>query len=179
MTTAPKTALIVVDVQMAMFTYEGFKLHDEQGVLGRIVRLIGLARKAGTPVVFIQHTSQDEGDEFLEGSATWALHPDLGVAQDDIVVKKTVCDAFHETSLQAVLQELGATRLLIVGMQTDFCIDTTTRRAFSLGYDTVLIRDAHSTFDRGALTAEQIVAHHTSVLGSGFARLQAADEIAF
>ncbi|MBB6674757.1 cysteine hydrolase family protein [Cohnella nanjingensis] len=178
MTTSANAALVIIDAQVAMFTYEGMKLHDEEAVLERLAGLANRARAAGTPVVFIQHTSHD-GDEFQEGSDTWELHPALGVIGGDIVVRKPTCDAFHETDLHDILQERNVGNLVIAGMQTDFCVDTTSRRAFSLGYDTVLVRDAHSTFDRGQLTAAQIVAHHNSVLGSSFVRLLSADDIVF
>jgi len=56
--------------------------------------------------------------------------------------------------------------LIICGLQTDFCVDTTVRRAFTLGYHVTLVADAHSTLDNGVLTAAQIIAHHNATLGN-------------
>jgi len=58
-------------------------------------------------------------------------------------------------------------------------VDTTCRRAFSLGYQVTLVADAHSTWDDQACTAAQIVAHHNEVLGNGFASVQRASEVQF
>ncbi|MEK0315356.1 cysteine hydrolase family protein [Cohnella sp. 56] len=178
MNATEKTALLIIDAQVAMFTYEDFKLHDESAVLERLIRLADRARAGGAPVFLIQQTSWD-GDEFQEGSPTWELHASLQPQQSDIVLRKTTCDSFHQTALQEKLQNMGINRLVVAGMQTDFCVDTTVRRAASLGYECILVRDAHSTFDRQTLTAAQIVAHHNDILSSGFARLQSAEEIVF
>jgi nicotinamidase-related amidase len=67
--------------------------------------------------------------------------------------------------------------VIITGVQTEYCVDTTCRRAYSLGYHVVLIRDAHSTYDTNTLTASQIIAHHNNILGGWFAELKETSEI--
>ncbi|MNF08264.1 hypothetical protein D3C80_2086410 [compost metagenome] len=64
-------------------------------------------------------------------------------------------------------------------MQTEFCLDTTCRRAYSMGYSNILVQDAHSTFDNANFSGEEIVRHHNGVLGGRFASLRKADEIVF
>lgn len=88
-------------------------------------------------------------------------------------------DSFHETDLQEHLKAMHVKKLVIVGIQTEFCVDTTCRRAFSLGYETILVADGHSTFDSDLLTASQIIAHHNMVLGSQFAELKQAADVEF
>jgi nicotinamidase-related amidase len=68
-------------------------------------------------------------------------------------------NSFHRTDLQKLLYERGVERLVICGLQTEYCVDTTLRQALSLGYRVVLASDAHSTVD-GVLMAAQIIAHH-------------------
>ena len=72
---------------------------------------------------------------------------------------------------------MGVKNLIITGMQTEYCVDTTCRRAYSLGYRVTLVKDAHSTWGTDLLTAPQIIAHHNEVLGGWFAKLKEADEI--
>ena len=60
----------------------------------------------------------------------------------------------------------GIDHVIISGMQTQYCVDTTTRRAFSEGYKVTLVSDAHSTFDTEVLRAEDIVKHHNVVFGA-------------
>jgi isochorismate hydrolase len=61
------------------------------------------------------------------------------------------------------MQERGVSRLVICGLQTEFCVDTTVRQALPLGDSVTLVADAHSTSD-GALRAEQVIAHHNRTL---------------
>ncbi|MFJ8526575.1 hypothetical protein [Bacillus sp. NPDC094106] len=65
-------------------------------------------------------------------------------------------------------------------MQTQFCVDTTCRRAYSIGYkENILVKDAHSTFDTAVLSASQIVEHHNNTLGGRFVTLKETSEIMF
>ncbi|GLU41131.1 cysteine hydrolase family protein [Pseudomonas sp. NBRC 100443] len=153
-------ALLVIDVQHALCGGAD-ACFDHQGVVERINGLGRRARDLGLPVIFVQH-EEPEGD-FRPGSEGWQLAPALQVADGDPRVRKTTPDSFHGTELDALLRKLGVTGLVICGMQTDFCVDTTVRRALAEGYDVVLAGDAHSTLDNRVLRAEQIIAHHNEV----------------
>ena len=69
------------------------------------------------------------------------------------------------------MDSLGTERLIVVGNQTKFCVDTTCRRAHSLGYKVTLLKDGHSTWDNEHLKAQQIIDHHNLVLGRHFVSL--------
>jgi nicotinamidase-related amidase len=69
--------------------------------------------------------------------------------------------------------------VVITGPQTAYYVHITCRRTHSLGYETKLAADGHSTMDSGILTAEQITAHHNKVLDSQFARVLNAADIPF
>ena len=79
------------------------------------------------------------------------------------VIGKMASDSFHETPLLDELRRLGVTHLVVTGMQTEFCVDTTCRRAISLGLDVTLVSDAHTTID-AEFPAELIIRYHNSVL---------------
>ena len=81
--------------------------------------------------------------------------------------------------MQRELERQEISRIVLAGIQTDYCVDTTCRRAYSLGYDVILVQDGHSTWDTEQLKASQIIAHHNEVLGNSFASLTTADEIQF
>ncbi len=170
------TALVIIDVQEAMFSYPDMKLHDEEGVMDRILFLLHKARSSGTPVVYIQHT---EDQEYTKGTPTWEISRRIAPRAEELIVEKPTWDAFHLTPLHTELQQRRITGLVICGMQSEFCVDSTIRRAFSLGYSSVLVEDAHSTFDNGNLSGGQIVKHHNSVLGGRFAKLRKAREVEF
>ena len=97
---------------------------------------------------------------------------------EDIIIQKYNSDSFLDTILDEELKKRKITRLIIAGLATDICIDTTVRSAFSHGYKVILIQDAHSTMNSEILKASQIVAHHNSILQS-FSELEKTDEFEF
>lgn len=171
------TALVVIDVQEAMFLQPA-PPHDGPGVVGRIAGLLARARTDGVPVWYVQHDS-GPGDDFERGTPGWQIHAPVAPLPGEPIVEKRHPSAFHGTDFDARLKQAGIDRLVICGMQTEYCVDSTTRAAYALGYKVVLVSDAHSTFDNGALSAAQIQAHHTRVLGGDFAQCAPASEIAF
>ena len=156
-------ALLVIDVQKALCVGSDAAF-DSLRVIDRINLVSAKARHAGAPVILIQHESK--GGSLERGTEGWLLADGLVVQDSDVRLAKTATDSFHKTELQALLQRLGVDRLIICGLQSEFCVDTTTRRALALGYPVTLVSDAHSTQDNGLLTAAQISAHHTVTLAN-------------
>lgn len=163
------TALLIIDVQKAILA--GCGTPERQPVLDRaldetVARLQAVqqrARAAGVPVVIVQH--DDNADHRLsKGNPGWQLRDEIAPVGNEPVVHKTACDSFYKTDLQERLEERNITRLIIGGCMTQYCVDTTTRRAVSMGYDVTLLSDGHMTGDRGALTYDQIIAHHNMLL---------------
>ncbi|CAN5729699.1 cysteine hydrolase family protein [soil metagenome] len=156
-----KSALLVIDVQRALCQGD-YAAFEAERVIQRINLVAGKARAAGVPVVFIQH---EANDGLLEPDTDgWRLAEGLDALESDLYLRKKASDAFHQTSLGATLQELGVTDLVICGLQSEFCVDTTTRRALALGYPVILVADGHSTMDNAVLSADQISRHHTHTL---------------
>lgn len=168
---ADKAALMIIDVQEGFFNnMEGLYKPDE--LIKTLQGLIGKARAVDMPIIFVRHDEDPENDG--------DIHPDIYPQEGDLVVSKMVSDSFKDTILEGELKKRGIKKLIIGGLQTEYCVDTTTRRAFSMDYDVTLVADAHSTFDfdDSPITAAQIIAHHTSVL-RGFATVVPAAEIEF
>ena len=157
------TALLIIDVQQALCTGK-YKAFDAERVIDRINLVSHRTRAASAPVVVIQHESQDGPLDF--GTDGWKLAEGLIVQPTDIYVRKKATDSFHNTDLRSVLQARGVTTLVICGLQSEFCVDTTTRRALALGYPVTLVSDAHSTMDNAVLSAAQISAHHNETLAN-------------
>ena len=157
------TALLIIDVQQILCSgeYEAFEF---KRVIDRINLVARKVREAGATVVVIQHESV--GGPMDYGSEGWKLAPGLDALPTDTYVRKTATDSFHNTDLQAVLQARGVKNLVICGLQSEFCVDTTTRRALALGYPVTLISDGHSTMDNAVLSAAQISAHHNETLSN-------------
>ncbi len=172
-------ALLLIDLQRGMFNSPLIPPVWAAAELRKRVRaLLSRAREAGVPVVLVQH-SGPTGHPLEEGTEGWELHPDFAPRGREPVLAKRTPDAFHGTELHEILQEEGVGSLAIAGIQTEFCVDTTCRRAFSLGYDVTLVEDAHSTWDTEHLRAPQIIEHHNQLLQSWFGQTQPAAAIEF
>ena len=152
------TALLVIDMQIGLV--EG--AYQEGPVLDRIADLMHRARGAGIPVVHVQHHHATYAP-LKAGAPTWHLHPRVAPLGGERVIGKTASDSFHDTPLLDELRRLGVNHLVVTGMQTEFCVDTTCRRAIGLGLNVTLVSDAHTTID-AAFPAEQIIRHHNAVL---------------
>jgi len=174
-----KAALIIIDVQSAFFTndYNVQVYHAEEYLL-RIKELITQAREAGVPVIFVQHDGA-KGTPFEPDTPGWLINPAIAPKPGELVVHKPTPDSFYRTNLQAELDARGIKKLVIAGIQSDWCIDTTVRRAYSLEYEVTVAEDAHTTYDTEVLKAPQIIAHHNSIFGGRFARLVKAQDINF
>lgn len=170
------TALLVIDVQQALCSgqYAAFEIG---AVIERINAISAKARAAGMPVIFVQH--EEEDGPLPYGGEGWQLAAGLTVLPGDARVRKTTPDSFHQTNLHQLLRERGVSDVIVCGLQTDYCVDTTVRRAFTLGYNITLVADAHTTLDNGVLTAAQIIAHHNTTLGNfgPLVKVKAASEL--
>jgi nicotinamidase-related amidase len=150
----PHTALIVVDVQNSVVG----EAHERDAVVANIGRVVEKAREASVPVVWVQHSSE----HLVQGSDGWQIVPELKPDDADPVVHKTYADSFEETTLEAVLTDLGVGSLVVTGAQTDECIRSTLHGAIARGYDATLVKDAHTTEDQseyGAPTPDLVIAH--------------------
>jgi nicotinamidase-related amidase len=155
-------ALLIIDAQVNMFE-EGSSVFEGKKLLHIISQLIAKARAANSPIVYVQNNG-NEGDPDIPGTPGWQIHPAITPEKSDIVIQKRTPDSFHETNLQGELDARHIRQLVIVGMQTEMCIDATCRKAHKLGYQVTLVKDAHSTFDDGGLTASEIIVQHNNAL---------------
>lgn len=156
-----KTALLVIDVQRGLFETAPPPFEAE-AVVQRINRLARAAREAGAPVVFVQH--ERDGTPLAYRSDGWTLDPGLTAGADDLYVRKTTPDAFLRTDLQTILESRSITGVVVAGYASEFCVDTTCRRAAALGYDVVLVADGHTTHDKAHATAAAIRTHENATL---------------
>jgi nicotinamidase-related amidase len=157
------SALLIIDVQSRFFDTTP-KAFEAEAVIGRINRLAQRARAAGAPVIFIQHEQAGEG--LVPDSDGWQLAAGLIVAVQDRKLSKTTPDSFLRTELEALLGSYGVDNLVACGYATEFCVDTTIRRAAALGYPVQLATDAHTTDDKAHAAAREIRAHHNATLSN-------------
>jgi nicotinamidase-related amidase len=148
------TVLVVIDAQVGLF--EGVSRPAD--TIARIRELIERAREGTVPVLYLQHDG-DPGGTLAVGSPGWQLHPELLPGSQDVVIRKRACDSFFETTLLNELRQRAVGTVVLAGVRTERCVDTTARRAVTLGFDVVLAADGHTTSDGKVLNARQIIEH--------------------
>jgi nicotinamidase-related amidase len=154
-------ALIVIDMQQGSFG-TATPRHDTPGLIARLNRLASAVRGAAGVVIFVQHDGPP-GDPHHPSQPGWHLLDGLNARSVDTIVRKTACDAFLDTTLDASLCALSIDRLIITGCATDYCVDTTVRAALARGLRTIVPSDGHTTSDRPHLPAAKIIEHHNAI----------------
>ena len=150
----PNTALLVIDAQNGVVADNVRR--DE--VIGNISTLVDKARAEDVPVIWVQHSS----DELPPGSDQWQFVDELQREESEPLVHKRYGDSFEDTELESELAARGVGRLVVAGAQSDACVRSTLHGAFTRGYDTILVGDAHTTEDLsewGAPPPDKVISH--------------------
>ena len=171
------TALLIIDVQNGLFTIKDLPIFQEELLIENILTLLKKARNAKIPIFYIQH-NDPKGKRLENGKENWKIRSEITPRFEDTIIQKYNSDSFLNTILDEELHKREITRLVVAGLATPMCIDTTVRSAVSHGYNVILIQDAHSTLDSEVLKASQIVAHHNDVL-QWFSELKKVKEFEF
>jgi nicotinamidase-related amidase len=155
------TALLIIDVQQGLFATEPPPA-DAATVIHNINRLSCWARGQQYPVIFVMHEKPDSVLAYQ--SAGWQLPAAIQQQPNDLISRKTTPDGFLRTELQPLLQSLAVGQLIVCGYASEFCVDTTVRKAAALGFPVTLVADAHTTHDKAHASATTISAHHNATL---------------
>jgi nicotinamidase-related amidase len=168
---ANKTALLIIDVQRALFTRPTPVFEDK-----RMLRIInGLVERAhlyNLPVIYIQHSNQSI---LKEGTDGWKLHPGLKPIAGDLSVQKKHGNAFQDTTLQSIMESRGLENLIITGMVTQGCIRATSLGGLELGYKVFLVMGGHSNYSQDA---SKVIEKHEADLEEAGVHLVNSDQLA-
>jgi nicotinamidase-related amidase len=155
-----RAALIVVDVQQG-FGDPVWGPRNNPGSEENIATLIGAWRSKGQPVVYVRHDSPEAGSPFTPGQPGNDFQEILD-GEPDLLVVKSVNSAFHgEPDLATWLRAEGIERVVVCGIQTNMCCETTARVAANLDFDMTFVLDATHTYDLpardgGTITADEL-----------------------
>jgi nicotinamidase-related amidase len=171
-----KTALLVIDIQ------DSFKIdparwakRSNHAFEENVTKLVSTFREAGEPIVWVLHNDPDPG--FRPGDPEVRLMSFLDRREHEPLIVKNTRNAFTSTDLQQRLDALGVKRVVVCGISTEQCCETTTRVAADLGYDVDFVTEATLTFPIGTLSTEAIVERTEAVLRGRFARIVTVDEV--
>ena len=174
-------ALIVIDVQQG-FTDSAYWGNRNNPDFEKNLDL--LTSSWTGPIVVVRHDSISDGSPLEVGTPGNDLVPSVAALVPALLVTKSVNSAFYgEPDLQAWLQGAGVSELVICGIQTNMCVETTARMAGNLGYDVTVAIDATHTFDLtgsdgSVLTADELSrATAINLSGGEFAKVVTTAEL--
>ncbi len=143
-----KRALLIVDIQNDYFAGGRGELFEPEKAAVNAKAALDYFRKTGEEVIFIRHESTEEGDFlFSHGSFGTEIYPLLAPREGEKVFVKSVPDSFLSDGLAEHLKNSEISELVVCGMMSHMCIDTTVRAAASRGYKVILLEDACTTLD--------------------------------
>ena len=177
------TALIVIDVQESFRQDEAWAHIDTPDIAERIAPLVAHARATGDDVIWVLHAEPGSGDEFDPALGHVRLLPGLKPDAGEPTLVKTSHNAFTTTNLAQLLVQRGVTEVVITGIRTEQCCETTARVASDLGYDVRFVLDATATdplplWDgSGTLTPAQVKERTASALQGRFAEVVTAEQV--
>jgi len=165
---------MVIDIQNDYFPGGAMALHHVQRASEQARIAMEYARSQNYPCIIVQHIAQDSDATFFRPNTNGvAIHPDFTPKHGDIHVVKHHPNALRDTDLAHHLHQLQAEELIIVGMMTHMCVDTTTRAAADSGYHVTLLSDATATraltFAGQEVSADSVQIAYLAALQGSFA----------
>lgn len=162
------TALLVIDVQRALFTRPN-PIFEASQLIQTIKDLVERAHLYSVKVIYVQHANQSILQEGTEG---WQIHPDLVPIDKDAVIQKTQGNTFIGTQLQSILESYRIENLLVTGLVTHQCVKATSLGGVEKGYNVYLIEKGHSSFRKDAENVikqvqEELVEAGVNLVSSG------------
>jgi nicotinamidase-related amidase len=172
------TALLVIDVQESFRARADWQHVDNPRIGDQVERLVSAARGRGDTVVWVLHSEPGTGGVFDPELGHVRVFDELSPGPDEPVIVKTSANAFTTTSLQQQLVQSGIGSVVVCGIRTEQCCETTARVACDLGFDVTFVTDATTTSGIDGMSAREIIERTERVLGAReFATIATADEV--
>lgn len=168
-----KRVLLVVDIQTALLED---KPYCGDAVLRRVGMLIAQCRERGVEIIYARHDG-GMGDKLEHGTSGWEIDGAVAPLPGDQIFDKRVNSAFRDTGLSAYLDERGVRGIILVGMQTEYCIDASCKSAFERGYEVVIPEGAFTTYDNDWLSGEELNEFYTHIWDGRFAKVLPLEEV--
>ena len=155
--------LLVVDTQMLitnsnLYKFELFKSHVKE--------LIKTARTNDVEVIYVRH-DDGEGSELTKGTEGFEIYNEFKPAKGEQVFDKNVNSPFKGTGLLEYLRKKGEDTIIVVGLQTDYCIDATVKCGFEHGFKMIIPANTNSTFNNDFMTAEMTYNYYNNFIWNG------------
>ena len=156
-----KQTLLIIDAQQELIdgNQEASPIFNREQLIRNINKVIGKSKQLGVPVIFVRDLDVAEG----KGNG-FQIHNEIKVPTEARVFDKSATNSFYNTGLLEHLKSQHIEHIVIMGCETQHCIDSAVRTATISGFDVTLVGDGHSTLGNDVLSAEQIIEHHNTTL---------------
>ncbi|PKH66177.1 cysteine hydrolase [Flavobacterium sp. ALD4] len=179
-----KTALIIIDIQNDYFPGGTMELVSADEAASKAAHMLSYFRRKEMPVIHVQHIAVQEGATFFLPTTKGAeIHKSVTPLKTEKVITKNFPNSFRDTELLDYLKKNNISKLILCGMMTDVCIDSTTRAAMDFGFENTIIIDAVTTrnreFNGKVIPAEQVTESYLSglnALGGLYAKLESSEK---
>ncbi len=187
-----RTALVNVDMQNAFVESTPLSAPSGTALIEPINRLAAACRDVGMMVIHTVHVTREDGSnlgtmgELIEpvragyikkGSQTAKLHAGIHVGERDIILEKPRYGSFTGTDLDQILRGNGIDSIIIAGICTNICCETTAREAGMRDYRVFFTSDGTETFPLAGLSVDEIKRATHATLGAAFANIVSIDEV--
>jgi nicotinamidase-related amidase len=176
------TALLIIDIQNDYFPGGAMEVVGATTAANQAAKLLAAFRQKARPIIHIQHIATRAGATFFLPNTVGAkIHESVRPGPDEAIFQKHFPNSFRETGLLEHLRDAEISRLVIAGMMTHMCIDTTTRAAADLGFACSLAYDASATrtlsFNGVKVSAESVQTAYLAALNGLFAKVLTTNEL--
>ncbi|MBQ7147285.1 MAG: isochorismatase family protein [Pseudobutyrivibrio sp.] len=165
--------LLVIDIQKGI---TDSRLYNFEGFLRDTRKIIDAARTNNVEVIYVQH-DDGPGTGFSVGDVDFEIADQVAPDKSDKVYFKTINSCFGNKELAQYLQAQEDKRLMIVGLQTNFCIDASVKSAFERGFQVIIPAGTNSTFDNDYMDGETTYRYYNEMMWpERFAQCVSVDE---
>lgn len=165
-----QSALFVIDIQNLVVEGKPYAIEERVQLWQDSLALV---RQSGIEVIYIRHHDQ----KLVKGTPDWETHPLVVPLENEMIFDKTFNSAFKETELHSYFHKQKINKLIIMGVATNFCVDTTIKVAFELGYKVAVIQDGTKTGYTGKLDAKDLIGHYQNIWSWNFAQVDTLENI--
>lgn len=166
--------LLVVDTQKLITNHKLYKFEEFES---NVKKLIATARENGIEVIFVRH-DDGIGNELTKGNLGFEIYEKFQPMNNELIFDKTVNSSFKDTCLLEYLRQKEDAEIIIVGLQTDYCIDATIKAGFEHGFKMIVPAYTNSTFDNPYMTAEQTYSYYNEYMWNNrYAKCVTVEEV--
>ncbi|KAL8276746.1 hypothetical protein RQP46_010855 [Phenoliferia psychrophenolica] len=160
---AAGTALVIIDAQGTYAPTGGLAISGVEAAQKEIAGLVATYRKAGAPVIWVQHTAGAGAPVFNPDNETFDFIGDVRPKAGEEIIVKQAPSSFTGTTLQEHLQKHSIKQLVLTGYMAHVCVTGTARSAMELGYDVIIVRNAIGDRDIPSADGKSVVSAATLV----------------